>query len=128
MKERILVVEDDLISIICALSAFEKNESIEDVVAATSLIEAIRQIDVFRPTLALLDIHIIGGLGTAVAKILETKNIPYLYVTGVGPHIDHNNIEAIEIQDKNFKALERYNCTEKKSEIWKNGYLFIKNL
>lgn len=123
MKERILVVEDNFINSICALAAFHEDARIEDVVATGELGEALRQVEEFRPTIALLDINIIGGKGTEVGKVLAEKKIPFVYVTGIGKTIGHHeNIEAIEIQSTELKTLERFTTVEKSSEIWAKAY------
>jgi CheY-like chemotaxis protein len=131
MKDRILVVEDDFCNCISALVAFDKNENVENVLAAASLTEALKQVEEFRPTLALLDVHIKEGKGTAVGAVLTQKNIPYVYVTGVEPdgnHSDgHDIIAAIEIQDASRKTLARFITRDKDADIWKAAYDFLKN-
>jgi len=133
IKERILVVEDDHINMICALAAFGYDESFEDVIIIPSYDEAVEAIDKFRPTVALLDVNIKGrGTGKDIGGILKEKGIPYVYVTGVsriGDHSDdrHKETFAIEIQSED-ETLGRFEKVEKDQEIWRTAYEKLKEL
>lgn len=126
MKDRILIVEDRLINQIGAFKAFRE---VAEARAEAVVNEAIEAIDMFKPTVALVDMHIIGGLGTQIGKVLREKGIPYVYVTGIGD-TSHNILEAIEIQkedeDGNMVTLARFDKTEKDAEIWEVAYKLAK--
>lgn len=126
MKDRLMIVEDQFISMICALSAFDGIEV--EVGNIHGTVEGgLKMIDEFQPTMALLDIHLAdNGRGTDIGKVLSEKNIPYLYVTGVGENPSHNCIDAVEIQDSNFKTIERFEGCDKNPEIWRRGFEILK--
>lgn len=127
MKERILIVEDTFINGLFALIAFDEDEGVEDAIVVGELEEALKQAEEFRPTVALLDINIIGGKGTEVGKILAEKKIPFVYVTGITkdgrePDSGHDKIDSIEIKNSIFETLENFPKVEKLSEIWLKAY------
>ncbi len=47
-------------------------------------------------------------------------------MTGVGPNPSHDCINAVEIQDSDFKTLERFECVDKNPEIWQKGFEILK--
>ncbi|MCU0678831.1 MAG: response regulator [Planctomycetes bacterium] len=129
MKERILVVEDMLENALSALIALGRYDGVEDAVVAGSLSHALKIVNEFKPTVALLDINIPGGSGTEVGRELDKRRIPYVYVTGVGRDNGHGHsiVDAIEIKDKNLKTLLRYERCSKDPEIWQRAYEILQN-
>ena len=125
MKERLMIVEDQLINMLGALIAFNEGGNIEVGDVHATIAGALKMIDEFKPTVALLDIHLKDGLSTEVAKVLDEKSIPYLYVTGVGD-LSHGRIDAIEIQDKNFKTIESFDSIDKGVKIWQKAFEILK--
>ncbi|MCK5510650.1 hypothetical protein KAI65_03860 [Candidatus Parcubacteria bacterium] len=127
MKDRILVVEDNFPNMIGALAAFHNDENVEDVIVIPTFKEVVEKLDEFKPTVALLDIHIIGGTGKDVGKILKEKSIPYIYLTGISIGSGHHaKIVAIAIKYENakgeLKTLLEINKTDKDQEVWRAAY------
>jgi len=126
IKERILIVEDDLPNMIMALMAFEE-ESFE-VIVVSNYEDALDKVDEFVPDFALLDVNIKGGgTGKDIARVLKGKSIPYLYVTGVSTIVNNHahGIEAIEIRNDNEVILS-IEKAEKDQEVWRTAYEKLK--
>ena len=138
MEDRILVVEDYMPNMVSALMAFHEDDNIEDIIVHGKFEDARRSIGEFRPTVALLDININGGgTGRDIGKILKQQNIPYVYVTGVGPaHGDQseefapqNLLYAIEIkmeEENGLTTLASFEACEKDPEIWRKAYELLR--
>ena len=81
MAIKILIVEDQFIEA-NTLRAFLRKSGYHVCSIASSVKEAINIIDLEMPELVLLDIHLHGGsTGIDLAKILRTRNIPFVYLS-----------------------------------------------
>ena len=130
-QEKTLVVENNIINVICALRGLKKYNGISDVLITGSYDLTMGQIDKYNPTAALVDLHLPGYSGKelpgqAIGRELKKRGIPYLYVTGVShPDDHHHNIIAIEIKHDNGNGLEtvlRFDKLAKDPTIWQAAY------
>ena len=130
--EKTLVVENNIINVICALRGLNKYNGIDDVLITGSYDLTMGQIDKYNPTAALVDLHLPGYSGKelpgqAIGKELKKRGIPYLYVTGVSEEYGHGHtsIVAIEIKHDNGNELEtllRFDKLAKDPKIWQAAY------
>ena len=130
-QEKILVVEDNIINVICALRGLNKYNGIDDVLVTGSYDLTMGQIDKYKPTSALVGLNFpdYSGKelpGESIGKELNKRGIPYLYVTGVShPDYHPHNIIAIEVKHDNGEGLEtllRFDKLAKNPEIWQAAY------
>ena len=84
LKKRILAVDDDVI-ILTRISSILRNDY--DVVTINSGVRALRYLELEKPDLILLDIHMMqqDGIETLrkIRSMEEGKNIPVIMLTGV---------------------------------------------
>ena len=129
--EKILVVEDNFLNAICAVTAFDKYGYIEDVLTTGDYSITMEKLDEYRPTAALVDLNFPGYSGKelpgqAIGKELKKRGIPYLYVTGIShPDDHHHNITVIEVKHDTANGLEtvlRFDKVEKDQEVWQAAY------
>ena len=116
-KQRILIIEDDLANMIGALSAFNEDKDVEDCLAVGNYQEALVKIEEFKPTLALVDVNIIGGSGRDLANILKEKGIPFVFVTASG--------NGVEIQSEGGTLAKIGESSDKGPEVWRAAYGFL---
>ena len=76
--------------------------------------EALAKIEEFKPTLALVDVNIIGGSGRDLANVLKEKGIPFVFVTASG--------EGVEIQSENETLAKIGKSPDKDPEVWRAAY------
>ncbi len=118
MEERILVVEDKFEFI---LEAFYGLDGLGDAKAVSNVNDGLDAVDEYKPTVALLDVNIIGGKSFPIAQKLSELGIPFVFVTAVGHHSEHYGT-GLEIQDKNKDVLEKLKSTYKGQEVWRKAY------
>lgn len=131
-QEKILVVEDNFINAICAITGLSEYKNIDDVLTTGNYGLTMENLDEYKPTAALVDLNFPGYSGKelpgqAIGKELKKRGIPYLYVTGVSEEYGHGhtNIVAIEVKrdkDEGLETLLRFDKVEKDPEIWQTAY------
>ncbi|MEA3514864.1 MAG: hypothetical protein U9R34_05275 [Nanoarchaeota archaeon] len=131
-QEKILVVEDNFINAICAITGLSEYKNIDDVLTTGNYGLTMENLDEYKPTAALVDLNFPGYSGKelpgqAIGKELKKRGIPYLYVTGVSEEYghDHTNIVAIEVKCDKCEGLEtllQFDKVEKDPEIWQAAY------
>ena len=90
MKQRILIVEDDLTIQIQLKNLLAGNGY--EVLAVTDLAEVIQQLKNFAPHLVLLDIKLPGNSGFEIcSQIRSFSNIPIVFVTSSSTDMDELN-------------------------------------
>ena len=78
---RVLVVDDEAI-IVMLIKTFLKNGGCEVVGTATCLQDALEKARSLPIDVALLDINLAGKMSYPVAEVLQSRNLPFAFVTG----------------------------------------------
>ena len=131
-QEKILVVEDNFVNAICAITGLSEYKAIDDVLTTGNYDITMEKLDEYNPTAALVDLNFPGYSGKelpgeAIGKELKKRGIPHLYVTGVSEEYGHGHsrILAIEVKRDTANGLEtllKFDKVEKDSEIWQAAY------
>ncbi|MCW2293651.1 light-regulated signal transduction histidine kinase (bacteriophytochrome) [Pseudomonas sp. BIGb0408] len=82
----VLILEDQLV-IAVGLEQILADAGVEDVITASSEVEALRLLTSRRPDVAVLDINLGTGTSLAVAEELQRLQIPFIFATGYGDSI-----------------------------------------
>ena len=133
--EKVLVVEDNFVNMICAVSGLGEYKDITDVECVGLYDLAMEKLDQYKPTCLLVDMNFprtegsgTEYLGREFGKELKRRGIPYLYVTGISEEYGHGHTRIIatevmcENDEGNLETLLRFDTSEKDQEVWQGAY------